>query len=227
MNLMKSINILLIFVVLVLPKWAIADVMAEVVQLQKRWAEVNYTLKSKQQNSAFELLITDADKVIASYPSAAEAWIWRGIINSSFAGAKGGLGAMSFAKAAKTDFEKALTINDSALSGSAYTSLGTLYFKVPGWPIGFGDDDKAKEMLETALTLNPDGIDSNYFYAEFLREQRRYDKAEQYLVKAQQAPDRPSRPLADKGRHVEIEQSLAKVRQQLSKKNSASITDRR
>lgn len=227
MNLMKSINILLILVVLVLPKWADADVMEEVVQLQKRWAEVNYTLKSKEQNSAFELLITDAGKVVASYPSAAEAWIWRGIINSSFAGAKGGLGAMSFAKAAKKDLEKALTINDSALSGSAYTSLGTLYFKVPGWPIGFGDEDKAKEMLETALILNPDGIDSNYFYAEFLRDQRRYDKAEQYLIKAQQAPERPSRPLADKGRHDEIEQSLAKVRQQLSKKNSASITDRR
>jgi len=224
---MKSIKTLLICIVLVMPKLAVADVMEDVIQLQKRWAEVNYTLKSKEQNSAFELLITDADKVVASYPSAAEAWIWRGIINSSFAGAKGGFGAMSFAKDAKADFEKAMTINDSALSGSAYTSLGTLYFKVPGWPIGFGDEDKAKEMLETALTLNPDGIDSNYFYAEFLRDQRRYDKAEQYLVKAQQAPERPNRPLADKGRHDEIEQSLVKVRQQLSKKNSASITDRR
>ena len=35
--------------------------------------------------------------------------------------------------------------------GSAYTSLGTLYFKVPGWPVGFGDEEKAEELLRKAL----------------------------------------------------------------------------
>ena len=55
----------------------------------------------------------------------------------------------------------ALAIDPKALAGSAYTSLGSLYYQVPGWPIGFGDDKKAREMLEAAgyeVTDQPDGV---------------------------------------------------------------------
>jgi cytochrome c-type biogenesis protein CcmH/NrfG len=96
--------------------------------------------------------------------------------------------------------------------------LGILYSKVPCWPIGFGDDDKALELLDKALALSPDGIDSNYFYADFLTEQGKYKAAEQHLLKAQQAPARPTRPLADKGRQQEIAVLLAKVQQKLQAK---------
>jgi len=199
-------------VMLMLAQLSFAELTEDIYQLQKRWAEVNYTLSDKAQNQAFEALIQQADDVVSHNSTSAEAYIWRGIIKSSFAGAKGGLGAMSLAKASKSDLEKALSINENALSGSALTSLGTLYFKVPGWPIGFGDDDKAKTLLEKAIKINPDGIDSNYFYAEFLIDQHDYKTAEQYLLKAQQAPARPNRPLADKGRQNEIAESLIKVR---------------
>ena len=73
-----------------------------------------------------------------------------------------GLGAFNYAKASKKDLEKALSIDPDALSGSAYTSLGTLYFNVPGWPIGFGDDEKAEQLLKSP-DGKPIGIDSNYF----------------------------------------------------------------
>jgi hypothetical protein len=69
--------------------------------------------------------------------------IWEGIINSSWAGAIGGLGALGKVKAAKASLEQAMKLDPNALQGSAYTSLGTLYDQVPGWPIGFGDADKA------------------------------------------------------------------------------------
>jgi Tfp pilus assembly protein PilF len=72
------------------------------------------------------------------------------------------------------DAKKPLEIDESALNGSAYASLGTLYHKVPGWPLGFGDDDTAKEMLEKAMLINPNGIDSNYFYGEFLFDEKKY-----------------------------------------------------
>lgn len=194
---------------------AAADVIQDVAGLQKTWAEVNYTLEGKQQKQAFDALIEQADQVVQANPNAAEAYIWRGIIKSSYAGAKGGFGAMSLAKAAKADLEQAMKLDDRALQGSAYTSLGTLYFKVPGWPLGFGDDDKAEAMLKKALTINPDGIDSNYFYGEFLADQHDYKQAETYLLKAQQAPARPNRPLADKGRQQEVLKVLQQVRYQL------------
>jgi tetratricopeptide (TPR) repeat protein len=194
---------------------AAADVDSEISRLQHRWAEVNYQLEGKTQITAFEELVADADRLAAAHPESAAPLIWSGIIKSSFAGAKGGLGAMKLAKASRADLEHALELDPDALQGSAYTSLGTLYFKVPGWPIGFGDEDKAEELLRKALAVNPEGIDSNYFWGDFLLEQKRYAEAEQALLKAQHAPGRPDRPLADAGRQQEIQVALLKVREKL------------
>jgi len=190
---------------------------AEVSALQERWAEVNYQLEGKTQLTAFETLVQEADQIVAKNPDSAAALIWSGIIKSSFAGAKGGLGAMKLAKDSRSDLEKAMEIDADALQGSAYTSLGTLYFKVPGWPVGFGDDEKAEELLLKALTLNPNGIDPNYFYGDFLFNQKRYEEAEKALLKAQAAPSRPNRPLADAGRQAEIKLALLKVQEKLHK----------
>ena len=184
-------------------------------QLQTRWAQINYELQGKAQREAFERLLEEVDKALVEYDSDAPVLIWSGIIKSSYAGAKGGLGALKYAKASKADLEKAMELDDKALNGSAYTSLGTLYFKVPGWPLGFGDDDMAEKFLIEALKINPDGIDPNYFYAEFLRESGEYAKAKMHLLKAQQAQTRPDRPLADKGRQAEISVALAAVQKEI------------
>ena len=102
-----------------------------------------------------------------------------------------------------------MDIDPNAMSGSAYTSLGTLYYSVPGWPVGFGDSDKAEELLSKALTLAPQDIDANYFYAEFMRDQKDFEKARTYYLKAQSAPARPGRSLADQGRQEDIRKALA------------------
>jgi tetratricopeptide (TPR) repeat protein len=188
-----------------------ADMNQDVIALQQRWAEVNYLLKGKSQVEAFSTLIEDARKVTEAQSNSAEAWIWSGIIRSSYAGAKGGLGALSSAKAAKADLEKGMELDADALDGSAYTSLGVLYLNVPGWPVGFGDEEKGVELLKKGLELSPDGIDSNYFYAEYLFKQDAYTEAERYLNRALNAPSRPGRELADEGRHGEIEAMLQEI----------------
>jgi len=188
-----------------------ADLDSDIAHLQQRWAEVNYQLEGKTQLSEFARLVEEAGQTIAMYPDAAEGWIWSGIIKSTYAGAKGGLGALSLAKESRADLEKALSLDDKALDGSAYTSLGTLYYSVPGWPVGFGDDDKAEELLKKALALKPDGIDQNYFYGSYLISEKRYAEARRYLEKARKAPPRPGRQLADEGRQKEILSAMADI----------------
>lgn len=186
--------------------------------LQQQWAKVNYQQEGDTQEQGYEQLIVELEKLVKQYPNSAEVKIWLGIAKSSFAGAKGGLGALSLAKQARNLFQQALKIDSSALEGSAYTSLGTLYAKVPGWPIGFGDEDKAKELMEKALAINPKGIDANFFYGEYLFEEGEYQQAQQYLLTAQQAKPRANRPLADSGRQQEVSQLLTKVEKKLAKK---------
>jgi len=179
--------------------------------LQSRWAVANYELEDKAQLEAFEELVTEADGYTASHPDDVDGWIWSGIIKSTYAGVKGGLGALGLAKAARKDLEKAIDMDGAAMNGSAYTSLGTLYLNVPGWPVGFGSDKKAEKMLRKGLELNPDGIDSNYFFAEYLRDQGQRAEARTYYLKARAAAPRPGRPVADAGRQKEITEALAEI----------------
>jgi tetratricopeptide (TPR) repeat protein len=184
--------------------------------IQKRWAEINYTVNEEQKEKAFERLALEADKFAQANPKRAEPLIWQGIVLSTWAGAKGGLGALSLVKQAKQLLEQSLKIDDGALDGSAYTSLGSLYYQVPGWPIGFGDEDKAQAYLQKAVQINPRGIDANYFYADFLIDQGDYAQARKFLKRAMQAPARPQRPLADRGRRDEIQAKQVQLREQLA-----------
>jgi tetratricopeptide (TPR) repeat protein len=190
-----------------------AGVEEDVVRVRQEWERIKYETPSKQQESEFQKLAQTAEKVMAQYPKSAEAAIWHGIIEASYAGAKGGLGALSLAKNARKSLEHALSLNPTALDGSAYTSLGSLYYQVPGWPIGFGDDKKALEYLQKGLSLNPNGIDPNYFYGDFLFRQGDYAGAEQALRKALQASPREGRKLADEGRRKDVNDLLEKVRE--------------
>ena len=195
---------------------ALAATPEEVIRpLQDQWAEIKYHLPEKQQAERYHALAEQARKIALAQPGQAEILIWEGIALSSEAGAKGGLGALSVAKAAKQQLEAALKLDDKALKGSAYTSLGTLYYKVPGWPVGFGDKERAEELLKKALAINPAGIDPNYFYADYLAERERYSEALRHLDIALKAPPRPGRELADAGRRQEILALIGKVKKDM------------
>lgn len=192
-----------------------ADEGQDIQQLQSRWADIKYQLPEAEREKAFATLAADAEKLRTANADKPAYLIWEGIIRSTYAGAKGGLGALEQVKQAKKLFEQSIRIAPEALAGSAYTSLGSLYYQVPGWPVGFGDDKKAGEMLLKGLSYNPDGIDSNYFYGDYLLQQKQYAPALAALEKALKAPARPGRESADAGRRQEIEAAIAKVKKHL------------
>lgn len=189
-----------------------STIVDEIKGLQREWARIKYQVPGKdEQIAAFESLEQRGEQLIAMHPERAEPKIWQGIILSTHAGVAGGLSALSLVKKAKALFEQAIQIDGNALDGSAHTSLGSLYYQVPGWPLAFGSDKKAEKHLKQALSINPQGIDPNYFYGDYLYQAGRYDDAMKYLQTALQAPSRPDRPLADAGRRQEIRATLAKV----------------
>ena len=156
--------------------------------IQSEWATANYQTKGKQRDAAFTALVDHAAQFRSRYPERAEALAWEGIVLSTYAGE---VGAMS------------------AMSGGIYASLGALYSKVPGGLIGFGDDVLAARYFEKALAVDPDNIDNNYFYGEFLLDQGAYAHARTVLEHALAAPAVVDRPVFDSGRREEIRALLA------------------
>ena len=179
--------------------------------IQDRWAEIKYRQPEDRQADLYSDLAVQARQVAKANPNLAAALIWEAIVVSSEAGVRGGLGGLSLAKEARALLEESLKLDEKSLNGSAYTSLATLYAKVPRWPLGFGDKEKAEALFRKSLAVNPDGIDPNFFYGEYLIDQDRVAEGRRYLEKALVAPARPGRELADQGRRQEARALLAKT----------------
>jgi len=185
----------------------------DVDQLARGWDHITYEVRSKDAKvREYDKLAEKAAALARQYPNRAEPLIWQAIILSTEGGAKGGLGALPLLKQARTLLERAERINASAMQGSVYTSLGSLYYQVPGFPIGFGDPNKARTYLKKALAINPNGIDPNYFYGDFLIQQGQFDEAIRVLERAASAPARPGREIGDRGRRGEVAAKLAEAR---------------
>jgi tetratricopeptide (TPR) repeat protein len=180
-------------------------------QLRNDWAKVQYETPAADRLDAMSRLKNVADAALAADANSTGLLIWDAIITSSVAGLKGGLGALSLAKESRAKLMLAERQQPGALNGSALTSLGALYYQVPGWPIGFGNKDKARDSLQAALKIDPDGIDANYFYADFLLAQGDHAGARKMAEHALAAPPRPGREVADNGRRAEVRALIAKL----------------
>lgn len=187
----------------------------DVAIVQKAWAEARYHTAEDKQEAAFQELVEKARQLVSDYPAQAAPKVWLAISLSTDAGVNGGLGALGKVKEAKELLDEAEKIDPEVLNGSVYTSLGSLYYQVPGWPIAFGNDEMAEKYLKKALALNPEGIDPNYFYGDFMLAEDRPAEALKYLEKAKAAPARPNRPVADAGRQAEVDEAIAKARKML------------
>lgn len=184
----------------------------EVKEIQYEWARLYYLDEFLNSNyKQLQALARKANRVSHDHPDSAEALVWDAIVLSTLAEKKGGIGALSLVKEAKLKLEQAEAIDPDVLGGSVYASLGSLYSKVPGWPIGFGSDKKAERYFKKALALNPEGLDINYFFAEYLADNGDDQLALEYIDRALQAPPMTERPLADKGRRQQAQKLRASL----------------
>jgi tetratricopeptide (TPR) repeat protein len=185
-----------------------------VAAIAHRWAAIYYHMPEKDRESAYQALADVAAQAVQTQPQKAEPLVWEAIVLASYAKEQGGLGTLGKVKQARDLLLTAERLDPKALNGSVYTSLGSLYAKVPGWPIGFGDKTKARGYLEAALRINPASIDAHYFYGDLLASQGAYAKAMDQLKLALKAPPRPDREDADSGRREEIQALITQIRSQ-------------
>lgn len=174
-------------------------------------------LKDDARLERLDALVVHSEALANTNQNDAGFQMMAGFFNAQYAGAKGGVGALKYAKAAREYLETSVKLDPTIFGASAHSVLGTLYLRVPGWPVGFGDKKKAVVNYKKALEISPDGIDSNFSYASYLYEKKKYAEAKRYLQKAKAAPARPLRPKADEELHKTIDQALIEIEAKLSK----------
>jgi tetratricopeptide (TPR) repeat protein len=176
--------------------------------IESEWAVTYYKTPKIQQESAYLKLLSSTQQLSGQYPHEAAPLFWQAVVKASYADHQDAVSALDAIDDVRDLLTRAIAINPNTMNGSAYVVLGTLYYRVPKWPIAFGNDEEADKLLQAALKINPNGIDSNYYYGEFLLANDKIKAAESYLKKATEAPVRPEQIYADNQLKEEAKRTL-------------------
>jgi tetratricopeptide (TPR) repeat protein len=183
---------------LILSSQCLAENLKDSLQnIESEWASIYYRTPKQKRGPEYCRLLDRTIILAKLHPKSAEPIIWEAIVKATNADHQDPVSALKAIHEARDLLLKAIDINPQAMSGSAYVTLGTLYYMAPKWPIGFGDEATAEKMLQTALKINPTGIDSNYFYGDFLLSNNRLNEAETYFKRAITVPARKEQLFAD------------------------------
>ncbi len=203
---------LLLWIILLATPAALADSPPEAVrQIGQRWDTITYHWPKSRREQGLTQLLSDIHRLERRYPRQPELLIWEAIALVTRAGISPSLGALGDLDKARNLLLQSLEIDPTALDGAAYLTLACLYYKAPGWPLSFGDDEKADAYFKKALALNPDGIESNYYYGHFLSKTGRTHEAMAHFQKTAMLPSDPTQPYLSLHLKKKARQKLAKL----------------
>ncbi len=177
-----------------IPAASAASFPESIQEIGRRWDEITYHWPKSQRPDGLGALLADIERLKSRYPQRAEPLIWQAITLTTLASLDPGLSSLDQVSQARDLLLRAVAIDPGAMRGSAYLALACLYYKVPGWPLSFGDPDKAEHYFQRALALNPDGIGNHYYYGHFLSKTGRMQEALAHFQWAARLPPDPAQP---------------------------------
>lgn len=173
------------------------SIMPEINNIESQWARIYYDQNTSQKRAGYPMLLKKIQELSKRNPEAIEPMIWEALVIATNAEFESPFTALDSINTAKTILERTIQQNPNSLDGAAFVILGTLYYLTPGWPISFGDHDRAELLLKKGLEINPKSIDSNYFYADYLLTKNKIIEAQRYFRFAINNPSRPEQLYAD------------------------------
>jgi tetratricopeptide (TPR) repeat protein len=194
--------------------FAITPLQKTLQNIEHDWAVIYYGTAKDKQADGYQQLITQTEQLLQQNPNESELLFCLAMIKSSLAAHQNAINALETINESRDLLTKVIAINPKTMNGSAYVILGTLYYRVPAWPVSFGDSALAEKYFQNALAINPNGIDSNYFYGKFLLANDKTDSAKTYFEKALAAPTRPEQKYSDEQLKAETKRVLDSIEQQ-------------
>ncbi len=194
----------------------IPSLKSELLRLAHDWEHVKLQVSDRDdQEKQMASLAQRAGQIAKQYQNIPDPIVWVGIITSEQASLANDNGspvkALQFAKRARDILEKVEKTNPETMDAGAPTTLGVLYDRVPGFPIGFGDKARARHYLQEAIRSAPNGLDANFFYGDFLFKLGEQSEATKILERALTLPELSNRPLWDKSLRAAIRQTLSEI----------------
>jgi len=194
----------------------IPSLKSELLRLARDWEHVKLQVSDRDdQEKQMASLAQRAGQIAKQYENIPDPIVWVGIITSEQASLANDNGspikALQFAKRARDLLEEVEKTSPETMDAGAPTTLGVLYDRVPGFPIGFGDKARARYYLQEAIRSAPNGLDANFFYGDFLFKLGERSEAAKILERALTLPELSNRPLWDRSLRAAIRQTLSEI----------------
>ncbi len=175
----------------------------QILAIGRAWDEARHGISDEpSQMVALRALESQIDALVENHPDDYRLRVWRGIVLAGQADVSNWGEALRLADRARRSL---LSVNPARLDPTTATeleiALGALYDQAPGFPVSFGDAVEAERHFRRAIAIDPAGLESNYYFADFLVRRRRYADAKAMLQRALQAALRPGRESGDKSVH--------------------------
>ena len=214
-----------IFVVfLLLPYLSFANEFDRIVQaIEAKWAKIYFSVEIRDKENAYTRLLNKTAEFAKQTHDSPELMFWQATIIASRAEHQNPIEALAAIHKAQDLLIKTINIKPDTLDGSALITLGSLYYQAPGWPIAFGDDNKAEQYLKKGLQINPQGIESNFYYGQYLLNKDQPDKAIEYFKTALNGPIRKEQEFADSSLKEKIKKIMIKTATTESKSRKKQI----
>lgn len=183
------------FLILTVNMATASPLMDEINSIESDWARVFYHSSKTDEiaKKEYSRLIARIQRLGIKYPDATEPIFWEANILASRAEHENIFTALVSIKTAKTLLKQVIQKDASTLGGAALVTLGIIHYEMP---LIYGNS-VAEKHLKEALKINPNGVDPNYFYAEFLHSINQAIAAIKYYKFALSAAVRPEQQFAD------------------------------
>ncbi len=154
----------------------------------ERYAEIQNTWNdNRDRETPFEELLQSVESYRDANPGNASAWIVLARVRFGYANTQGIVRGMRLMKEVRDELQKSVQLDAQAEQGFGQALLGFLYVGMPPWPLGFRNKDKGADYLAAAYRLNPDGMEINYYYAQYYASEKRFAQALQHVERARHA----------------------------------------
>ena len=142
------------------------SVIAELARLECANADVE---REKNKRIAFyNNCLETADKALAGDDDEIVALYWKAVAMGKLSEEMGILNALRMTRPMEKLFLRVIALDEHYDNAGGHKALGRMYFRLPSFPISFGNKEKALFHLKRALELYPHDIIARAFYAEAL-----------------------------------------------------------
>jgi len=184
-------------------------------RIAREYINMGDLLPKDQQLAAFEKAKAYADKAVAANPKGSMGYTVAAVTLSKIALFKDFFQSIDLVKRVKKDCDKAIELNPGnalayfvlARTNQKVAEKSTFFRMIIG--LGWANDKKTEELYRKAISLDPDSVGFNWYYAKFLEETGKYEQSRTILVKI---PDMPVTYQLDPAYKQDAQRLLADIK---------------